>query len=125
MTPKKYQILAVEDDRETLFLYQSAFSKHFDIHEAVSVPKALKMLEKQAIDLIILDLSLMGKKDGLDLTRTIRSTEKWKKIPIVAVTAHAFIQDRRNVLEAGCDQYVSKPVHLSELLKIIRNYLPE
>lgn len=125
MKQKKYQILAVEDDQETLFLYQSAFSRHFDIHEAVSVKRALNILENQPIELILLDLSLLGKEDGLDLARTIRASEKWNTLPIIAVTAHAFVQDRHNVLEAGCDEYVSKPVRMTELLSIIRKYLPE
>ncbi|RMF08403.1 MAG: response regulator [Candidatus Neomarinimicrobiota bacterium] len=125
MSRQTHRILAVEDDRETLLLYQHTLGKTFTYFEAVSVSQALTILRRETIDLVVLDLSLKGPKDGLDLARTIRTTPEWKSIPIVAVTAHAFLEDRKNVLDAGCDDYVSKPVRIATLLDIIRKHLPE
>jgi CheY-like chemotaxis protein len=63
--------------------------------------------------------------DGWEATRRLKGTEDTRHIPIVALTAHAMSEDRERALEAGCDEYATKPVDLERLLTIMRSLLPE
>jgi CheY-like chemotaxis protein len=62
-----------------------------------------------------MDLSLRGNEDGLQLTRRIRQAENISGIPIIALTAHAFPEDKQRSLDAGCDRYFSKPFQIEEV----------
>ncbi|NOZ04526.1 MAG: response regulator, partial [FCB group bacterium] len=86
---------------------------------AVSVSEAKRRIKKDPVDLVLLDLSLIGDEDGLDFVRYLRNTKKWKNLPVIAVTAHAFTTDRDNCLKAGCDDYLSKPIRRQVLLSRI------
>ncbi|RMF08598.1 MAG: response regulator [Candidatus Neomarinimicrobiota bacterium] len=119
----KPSVLILEDDKETITLYEKTLGKKYDVHTAVSVSEARQILKKFPIQLVLLDLSVEGDEDGLDLTRQIRADKKWKKIPVIAVTAHAFIQDMKNCLRAGCDEYVAKPYPIFELIRKVDGYL--
>jgi len=66
-------------------------------------------------DLILMDLNLPG-MDGWEATRWLRAEETTQHIPVIALTAHAMIGDRERALEAGCDEYETKPVDLARLL---------
>jgi len=72
--------------------------------------------------LILLDLSLVGDEDGLDLVRWMKKTEKWKDTPVIATTAHAFTTDRDNCMNAGCNDYLSKPISRAELTERVAHY---
>lgn len=69
-------------------------------------------------DLIVMDMSLPG-VDGWEAARTIKGNAETRDIPIIALTAHAMGKDRDTALEAGCDDYDSKPVNLPRLLQKI------
>ena len=84
--------------------------------------EALAAMERETFDLVLMDLH-MPDMDGFEATSSIRARERFlgRRIPIVAVTAHAMIGDREKCLAAGMDAYVSKPIRRSELLKVITN----
>lgn len=88
--------------------------------------EALAILERESIDLILMDVQ-MPDIDGLEATRTIRRREKASggHIPIISVTAHVMKGDRENCLAAGADDYVSKPLQISELLEAIGRCCPK
>ncbi len=88
--------------------------------------EALAILEWENIDLILMDVQ-MPDIDGLEATRTIRRKEKASggHIPIISVTAHVMKGDRENCLAAGADEYVSKPLEISELLEAIERCCPK
>ncbi|MEE9190475.1 MAG: response regulator, partial [Candidatus Neomarinimicrobiota bacterium] len=83
------------------------------------VSSAKEYLKKDKIELVLLDLSLKGNEDGLVLARYIRENDKWNKVIITAVTAHAFVFDREKCIEAGCNNFFTKPVRGNTLIKHI------
>jgi len=117
------QILVVEDNRDNLtFIVDVLTSLDYDVITAKNgvegVVKALDILP----DLILMDLSLPI-KDGWTATQEIKSEPKAQHIPIIALTAHAMVGDRERAIEAGCDDYVTKPISLPELARKISQYL--
>lgn len=77
---------------------------------------------KQMPDLIIMDLSL-PEMDGWTATRLIKGNPKTAFIPLIALTAHALPSDRQRAMDAGCDDYITKPMDLEELLEAIRRWI--
>jgi CheY-like chemotaxis protein len=116
-------ILVVEDDHNTQILLSYMLRQNYDVHFAATVDEAKQLLENKTVDLILLDLSLKGDEDGLDLTRYLRQSEQWREVPIIAATAHAFTHDRDNCLAAGCNDYLAKPIRREDLLAKIKEYL--
>jgi signal transduction histidine kinase len=116
-------ILVVEDDPNSQKLASFTLSKDYDLHFADSVSDAKDVLNAEEVQLILLDLSLRGDEDGLDLARYLRSQDKWQKIPIIALTAHAFTSDRDRCLEAGCSDFMTKPFRLAELKETIQHLI--
>ncbi len=119
----KKRILLVEDDPNSQKLMEYYLKEIYDISFAESVKEAKLQLDEHSIDLILLDLSLVGDEDGLDLARYLRKTERWKGIPIIALTAHAFTTDRNKCIDAGCNDYLTKPVKKEVLLSKIGDYI--
>jgi CheY-like chemotaxis protein len=123
MPADKPIVLIVEDnpDNRTLItdvlgMMELTIVEAVDGHEGVA-----KALEAKP-SLILMDLSL-PQKDGWTATREIKANPETEKIPIVALTAHAMVGDRERALEAGCDDYITKPVDFMELRRIIDKYL--
>lgn len=83
--------------------------------------KALEILADDSdIELVLLDIELAGVMSGLDVIRTLRARNDRR--PVVAITAYAMMGDRERILEAGCDQYLPKPLVIPDLLKILDHY---
>ena len=87
-----------------------------DGQEAVDKAKALMP------DLVLMDIGLPV-IDGYDATRAIKSDDATKSIPVIALTAHAMAEDRKRCLDAGCDDFDTKPIDLSRLLEKIQSLL--
>lgn len=121
--PTRMSVLVVEDDPNSQKLAGFTLKKDFDLHFAESVAEAKDQLKSHDIQLILLDLSLKGDEDGLDLARFLRESEKWKLTPIVALTAHAFTSDRDRCMEAGCNDFMTKPFRRLELMETIKNLI--
>lgn len=119
----KPKILIVEDDETSQLYMQMVLKNCYDTFVAASASEAIEVLYQQAIDLVLMDISLRGSMNGLDLTRWIRSSEKYNTIPVIAVTAHAFEADRGMALDAGCNQFIPKPFKSAELLRSIQQVL--
>lgn len=120
--PKK-KVLVVEDNPADQELFKYFLMGLYDYVFAVSVSEAKAVLNKTSIDLVLLDIALIGNEDGLDLVRSLRKDEKFKNIPVVVVTAHAYIGDKKKCLKAGCNAYLSKPAKQVDVLKIVKKYL--
>ncbi|MFQ6614617.1 MAG: PAS domain S-box protein, partial [Fidelibacterota bacterium] len=113
-------ILVVEDDPSSQLLMEYFLKARYNLYYAVSVREAMQVLGKIKPQVVLLDLSLAGQEDGLDLVRKMRKTKSWKKIPVIALTAHVFVTDQDRCIKAGCNAYLSKPVRQSVLLEKIR-----
>jgi CheY-like chemotaxis protein len=103
-------VLVVEDNPVNLELVEAVLNREgYEVISAVSAEEALKRLERLRPDLVLLDIQLPG-LDGLGLTRLLKANPATVEIPIVALTAHARPEDRQAALEAGCVEYISKPI---------------
>jgi len=93
----------------------------YDVLEASDGEQAVSMAVEAKPVLILMDLSL-PKLDGLAATRQIRQKKGLKRVPIVAVSAHDSPESRTEALEAGCDEYVTKPIDFDNLHAILQRF---
>lgn len=113
-------ILVAEDNESNYILMSYILKKKYNLVRAVNGKEAVKAAEQGGIDLILMDVK-MPEMDGLEATRTIRSTNT--EIPIIALTANAFDTDRDLALEAGCNEFLPKPVNSELCLETIAKYI--
>jgi signal transduction histidine kinase/ActR/RegA family two-component response regulator len=117
-------VLLVEDDRPSQMLIRAQLAGSYSVRCASTAEQARAILAREGgrIGAILMDFSLGGSEDGLSLTRSIRADERWSGLPIVAVTAHAFREDRARALAAGCDAFVAKPADRDVLLACLERF---
>ncbi len=117
------RILLVEDNVVNQKVVTAVLSKRgWRVDLAANGAEALDRLGREKFDLVLMDVQ-MPVMDGLEATRQIRRETQWKRLPIVAMTAHAMTGDRERCLEAGMNGYVSKPVQPALLMQTIERYL--
>ena len=117
------KILLVEDNEMNRdMLSRRLTRKGFDVIVAVDGMECLSLAASERPDLILMDMSLPG-MDGWEATRRIKAAPETNHIPVIALTAHAMSSDREKALEAGCDDYDTKPVELERLLGKIERLL--
>ena len=119
----KMRILIVEDnpDNRTL-ITDILLSLNYEVIEAIDGEQGIVQANAERPDLILMDLSL-PQIDGWTATRHIKGMSELRHIPIIALTAHAMVGDREKAIEAGCDDYIAKPIDLSELQTKLAHYL--
>src|SRR4030042_124041 len=109
-------ILVVDDQPQNNELLEAYLvPQGYEIIKAASGEKALEKLSGNQIDLILLDVMMPG-MSGIEVLEKLRADEKTKAIPVVMVTVLKEIEDKEKALEAGCDDFISKPVDKVELL---------
>ena len=117
------QILYVEDNHENRMLIKRVLEvEGFNVIEAETGRKGFEKAKETTPDLILMDINLPD-IDGYAVTALIRDTESLKHIPILAVTANVMAGDRQKVLDAGCDDYIPKPIDIDRLPSLVREYL--
>lgn len=117
------KILLVEDNEMNRdMLSRRLIKKGYEVVMALDGEQALEMARAEAPDLILMDISLPG-LDGWEATRRLKAMPKTQAIPIIALTAHAMAGDKEKCLEAGCDDYDTKPVEFPRLLSKIQDLL--
>jgi CheY-like chemotaxis protein len=118
------KILLVEDNEMNRDMLSRRLAKRgFDIVVALDGASGAALAASECPDLILMDLSLPD-IDGCDVTRRIRADAATAAIPVIALTAHAMETDRLRAIEAGCQDYDTKPVDLVRLLAKIDALLP-
>lgn len=117
----KYTLLIVEDDEVSYYFMELILSKEFKLIHARSGEEAIQLFnDNTQISVVLMDIKMPGKFDGLEATKKIRETNQ--QIPIIAQTAYATELDKTKALDAGCDDYISKPYSPAELKALIRKY---
>lgn len=96
--------------------------KGFEVLIAMDGQQGVEVATAKLPDLILMDLNLPV-MDGWEATRQLKGAPETRGIPIIALTAHATSGDRERAMEAGCDEYVTKPVDMAELLAMIEKTL--
>jgi len=118
-------ILIVDDNPQNLRLATVILlGEGYDIRTAIDAEDALHMLESYTPDLILMDLQL-PRMDGLTLTRQIKADTARQGICIIALTAYAMKGDEERALAAGCDGYMSKPIDIDALPRLVAAKLAE
>jgi two-component system, cell cycle response regulator DivK len=116
----KGRILVVEDNMDNYELVRFVLERAgYDVFLAVNGRDGVAAARLQKPDLILMDLS-MPEMDGWAATEKIKTDEATKGIPLYALTAHTLPRDRFRAMEAGCDGYVSKPIHVESFLMMIQ-----
>ncbi len=117
------KILIVEDNEMNRdMLSRRLQRKGFDIVMAEDGQKGVDMSKSENPDIILMDLSLPV-MDGWQATSTIKADQNTKDIPIIVLTAHAMAGDREKALEAGADEYDTKPIEFKRLLGKIKDFI--
>jgi len=111
-------ILVVEDNPDNMMTIKAILKGNYNILEATDGEGGLRTVLEEKPDLVLLDMSL-PKMDGFEVVRNIKEDENARHIPVIALTARAMKGDREQIIEAGCDDYISKPVDPEEVLKKI------
>ncbi|MDJ0518730.1 MAG: response regulator [Okeania sp. SIO2F4] len=115
------KILLVEDNEMNRdMLSRRLMRKKFEVVIAVDGAEGVDMSISEAPDIILMDMSLPV-LDGWQATSKIKANPQTKNIPVIAITANAMTGDREKCLDAGCDDYDTKPVELPRLLNKIKN----
>src|ERR1700752_1409496 len=118
------KILLVEDNEMNRDMLSRRLQKQgYEVVLAVDGDEGLAKAQSGSPALILMDMSLPG-IDGWEATRRLKAAPNTQKIPIIALTAHAMSDDRDKALEAGCDDYDTKPIDLPRLLGKIERLLP-
>jgi CheY-like chemotaxis protein len=117
------KILLVEDNEMNRdMLSRRLQRKGYEVAMAVDGRQGVEMARAGGYDLILMDMSL-PEIDGWEATRQLRAVPETKTVPIIGLTAHAMAGDREKALEAGCNDYDTKPVELPRLLAKIETLI--
>ncbi|MEE4690823.1 response regulator [Pseudomonas alliivorans] len=120
------KILVVDDDVRNIFALTSALEHKGAVVEIArnGFEAIAKLNEVEDIDLVLMDV-MMPEMDGYEATIEIRKDPRWRKLPIIAVTAKAMKDDQERCLQAGSNDYLAKPIDLDRLFSLIRVWLPK
>ena len=119
------RVLLVEDNEMNRdMLSRRLARREYEVLVAVDGKEGVEMAGSEAPDLILMDMSLPV-MDGWEATRQLKASPETKAIPIIALTAHAMSGDREKAMEAGCDDYDTKPIELPRLLAKMEALLGE
>lgn len=114
-----YKIFVVEDDESLRGLYEIAFQDKFECHTFENAESMIERLSEESPDLIILDLMLPG-MDGLKALSVLKEDDKTKAIPVIIVSAKGDESVKVRGLDAGADDYISKPFSMLELIARVK-----
>jgi two-component system, cell cycle response regulator DivK len=119
----KRTILLIEDNEQNLYLTTFLLEQNgFKVVPARSGPAGIELAGRIQPDLIILDIQL-PQMDGYAVARVLRQNAALKDVPIVAVTSYAMVGDRERILEAGCNDYIEKPINPDTFRSQIETYV--
>ena len=113
-------ILVAEDNDSNYILMTYILRRDYQYKRAKNGQEAVDMVNEGGVDLVLMDIK-MPVMDGLEATRQIKATHP--ELPVLALTANAFDSDRQLAFEAGCNDFLSKPVNAAKCLEMIAKFL--
>ena len=117
------KILYIEDTENNRILVTRRLEKKgYQVLTAESAEQGLALASLEMPDLILMDMGMPG-TDGWTATRTLKADQKLRRIPVIALTAHAMQGDKEKAMEAGCDDYETKPFDFPRLIEKIEAHL--
>ena len=123
--PQQTTVLCIEDNPANMILVERVVeAEGHKLLKAEDGAEALNLLSGIVPDIILLDINLPG-IDGLELARRFKADERLSPVPLIATTAQVLVGDRERCLEAGCDDYLPKPLDIRRLREVIRQHLGE
>lgn len=123
MSQHQKSILIIDDDSKNIFALKATLaSRGYACYTASSAKEGIDMLLNNTdIKIVLMDM-MMPEMDGYEALKNIRNNNELSFLPVIAVTAQAMVGDREKCLEAGANDYVSKPIDVDILLRILNNY---
>jgi len=116
-------VLIVEDNELNMKLFHDLLEAHgYATLETRNGNEVLDIARKDKPDLILMDIQL-PEISGLDVTKNLKNDAELKHIPVIAVTAFAMKGDEQKIREGGCEDYISKPISVTNFIEIIEKYL--
>lgn len=124
MEVSQKKILIIDDDSRNIFALKAVLTaRKYTCLAANGAQEGIEIIKRnQDIGVVLLDM-MMPDLDGYQTMAKMREDEQLKDVPVIAVTAQAMLGDKERCLEAGAVGYVSKPVNVEELVKLLNNYL--
>ena len=118
------KVLIIDDDNRNIFALRAVLkSKGYQSLSAISAKEGMDFLKNDTdIGIILMDM-MMPDTDGYEAIRQLKASEQFREIPMIAVTAQAMPGDREKCLEAGADDYISKPIDVDLLVRILSSHL--
>jgi len=117
------KVLIVEDNELNMKLFEDLLEVNkCEVFKATDGRDVLDIAHKNKPDLILMDIQL-PEVSGLEVTAWLKSDEALKHIPVIAVTAFAMKGDEEKMIEGGCQDYISKPISLTEFMRVVNKYL--
>ncbi len=123
MPDKNRKILIVEDDISSQQYYSFIFTDMYEIRMVSTITEAKKALEEETFGVALIDFSLPGGENGLDLIKYLHKEYPEGNPVAIALTAHVFPQNQVEAMEAGATEFLTKPIMSRELLDIIAKYI--
>ena len=118
-------VLVVEDNPDNMKLINWVLEDEpYDVKCARTATEAFGILEEVDVDIILMDISLPD-VNGMEATKRLRADERFKDLPIIAVTAHAIADETEAILSSGVSALVTKPIDEALLIDTMRRFLPE
>jgi two-component system sensor histidine kinase/response regulator len=122
MNPKPTLLIVDDEERNIRLLKALLAPQNYNLREAINGEQALRGIAEEPPDMVLLDV-MMPKINGFEVCRRLKQDEKTKTIPVILVTALSEKQDRVQALEAGADDFISKPVDQTELTVRVKSLL--
>ena len=119
----KNKVLIVEDNELNMKLFDDLLSAHgYQTFKTRDGSRVLELALQHKPNLILMDIQL-PEVSGLEVTRLLKKEDNLKHIPVVAVTAFAMKGDEEKIRQSGCEDYISKPISITEFIKVVQKYL--
>ncbi|RJP64966.1 MAG: response regulator [Ignavibacteriales bacterium] len=112
-------VLYVEDDNISQKVIETILEKKFTVESIDDCDQVIGLVKNKHFDLILMDINLKGKLNGLDLAKEIKKFDEYASTPIIAITAYAMVGDKEKMLDGGCTHYLSKPFSRNELIELL------